>query len=56
MGGGFGFEVAANDGFGAAGAEGDPFVVREQKFVAVGGDEFFDFDVPDFVQAFGEAF
>ena len=49
MGGGFGFEVAANDGLSAAFSEGDPFVVGEEKFVAVGSDKLFDFAVSDFV-------
>ena len=56
MGGGFGFEVAADDGLGAAGSEGDPFVFRKQKFVTVGRYELFDGRIADFVQSFGEAF
>ena len=56
MGDGFGFEVAADDGFGSAGSEGDPFVIGKEEFVAIGGDEFFDGRIADFFETFGEAF
>src|SRR4051794_28571588 len=55
LGGGFGFDVTANQRFGAAGAEGDPFVVREEKFVAVGADELLDGQAADRAVAFAEA-
>src|SRR3954471_7262822 len=46
-----GLDIAPDERFGAAGAKRDPFVVREQEFVAVQGDELFDFERPNGFQA-----
>src|ERR1017187_1736910 len=40
-------DVAASQRLGAAGAERDPLAVRQQKFVAVGGDELFHLERAD---------
>jgi|ERR1035437_228263 hypothetical protein len=45
---GFRLDVAANQRLGAAGAERDPFAVRQQKFVAVGRDDFSTLNGPIF--------
>ena len=51
---GLGLDVAADEWLGAAGAEGHPFPARQEKFVAVGGDEFFHRERADVLQSAAE--
>jgi hypothetical protein len=45
---GLGLDVAADERFGAAGAEGDPFPARQEKFVSVGVMNFSTGNAPMF--------
>ena len=47
IGGRFGFDVTADQGFGAARAEGHPFIARQQVLEAISGDEFFHLERSD---------
>ena len=54
---GFRLDVTTDERFGAAGAKRHPFVIRQEEFVTVRGDEFFHLKRPDVIQPgakFGE--
>src|SRR5439155_5046112 len=50
----FRLQVTTDQRLRAAGPEGNPLAVRQQKFVAVGRDELLDFERPDGIEAGGQ--